>query len=300
MVVEDGILTCIGSKCTEKGDLVDLKQGWVVPGLIASNVHLGLEEISQEQDTSAGRLMQDSSKTTLLSATGIQVGQKYSKMLRAAFKAGVTTAISSLRFEGAVGALGVAFRVGVTDMNDDPIISANAGYNFAVGNRAKTNAASSSVPGQIEQIRSTIEGKASPLVVVDVESSSYIRSIIKYGGIDPRKNRFVCIGGAEAHSAAELLASVNASVILSDARCTPHSWFTRDCLVAGSRPSAFELLKTAGVNVGLSVREDNFIRGLIWEAGTFLYSFSMRFSLFSLMICHLPYYIHTQAGKLQT
>jgi hypothetical protein len=56
-------------------------------------------------------------------------------------------------------------------------------------------------------------------------------------------------------------------VILSPARCTPSGWFDQDCLVSGKNPSSYYLLEKAGVNVGLSVKEDNFIRGLIWEAG---------------------------------
>jgi hypothetical protein len=56
-------------------------------------------------------------------------------------------------------------------------------------------------------------------------------------------------------------------VILNPSRCTPSNWFNQACLVTGSNPSALHKLQTAGLNVGISVKEDNFIRGLIWEAG---------------------------------
>jgi hypothetical protein len=183
-------------------------------------------------------------------------------MLRAAFKAGVTTAISSLRFAGTIGSLGVAFRTGSSDSNDDPIIATGVGMNFAVGISAKSDL-SPSVPSQIQLIQSRISEHA--LAVVNVESSSHIRSLLNY--VKNHNSSIIILGGSEAHAVNQLISSHNASVILSNSRCTPHSWFTRDCLVSGSKPSDYQKLKNSGVNVGISIREDNLVRGLIWEAG---------------------------------
>ena len=77
----------------------------------------------------------------------------------------------------------------------------------------------------------------------------------------------VIIGGQEAWQVADLIASKNVSVILNPARCTPSTWFTQRCKVSGVKPSSLEILQSAGINVGLSFPEDNFFRGLIWEAG---------------------------------
>jgi hypothetical protein len=61
-------------------------------------------------------------------------------------------------------------------------------------------------------------------------------------------------------SIASTLSEKNISIILSNARCTPNSWYNRDCLVSSTKPSAYEKLRAAGVNAGLSVKEDNFVR----------------------------------------
>ena len=185
IVVQDDIIVCMGPDCEDRGDSVDLHNGWVVPGIIAANVHLGLEEISQEDDTSAGYLENASPKDYIQSEFGIQIGLKYSKMLRAAFKAGVTTSISSLRFSGAVGAVGVAFRTGVTDFDDNPILASDVGQNFKLGNDAKSKGPSSSVAGQMKLIQES----GHDLKIVDVDSNSYIRTLLQIPNSEPRNFR---------------------------------------------------------------------------------------------------------------
>ena len=100
--------------------------------------------------------------------------------------------------------------------------------------------------------------------------------------------KLVIVGGAEAWTVADKLQAHNASVLLRPARCTPGSWETRRCLLPNNIgqgldfelstgttspkldevmfPAAHILMK-AGVKVGVSFSEDNFARGLIWEAG---------------------------------
>ncbi|KAJ3306445.1 hypothetical protein HDV03_005055 [Kappamyces sp. JEL0829] len=267
IVVENGLVSCIGASCSTVGDAVDLKGQWVTPGLIAAGVHLGLEEIASEPSTSAGLA---GSGEPVASANGIQIGLVYSKALRATWKAGFTTAISSLRHYGAVGAIGTAFRVGYPVADEHAFVERETGLNFVIGNSGKRdNSESSSIPGQIALVEKHIGLTKYKQAVFDVDSSSQIYPILR--ATKSVGKRVVLFGGAEAHAIAPSLAAQNVSVILANARCTPNSWYNRDCLVSGSKPSALEKLRSAGVTVGVSVKEDNFVRGLIWEAGMIYY-----------------------------
>lgn len=99
----------------------------------------------------------------------------------------------------------------------------------------------------------------------DVDAANHIYPIIKM--TKEFKKRITLFGGAEAHLMAKEIAAANISVIFSPARCTPETWFNQDCRVTSTNPSALHILQSAGVNVGVSFTEDNFARGLIWEAG---------------------------------
>ena len=79
--------------------------------------------------------------------------------------------------------------------------------------------------------------------------------------------KFVILGGSEAWYVAKELAQASIPVILSPTRCTFGPWESQRCLVPSSYPTAIQLLKKANVTVGLAMAEDNFQRGLIWEAG---------------------------------
>ncbi|KAJ3060536.1 hypothetical protein HDU98_003505, partial [Podochytrium sp. JEL0797] len=51
VTVEQGIVTCVGEKCKDKGVVLDLQGGVVIPGMIAAGVPVGLQEIGQERST---------------------------------------------------------------------------------------------------------------------------------------------------------------------------------------------------------------------------------------------------------
>jgi hypothetical protein len=66
---------------------------------------------------------------------------------------------------------------------------------------------------------------------------------------------------------AKELGDEKVSVILNPPRCTPASWEQQRCQVPSTSPSTIQILVNHNVNVGLAMSEDNFQRGLIWEAG---------------------------------
>ena len=266
IVVKNGLIKCIGPRCEQAGTLIDLQMGWVIPGLIAASGHLGMEEIAAESSTSAGDIYGDVASA----ADGLQIGLKYSKELRAAFKAGFTTAVSQLRYEGPIGSISVAFRVGHHVVEDDSFVLRQVAQHFTVGNSAKSSGKkSSSVPGQIAEIRSKIiQGVSAYSFNVESSSQMYpLLDIIPQHRDERQASSVIFYGASEAHAIASTIAKKGISIILANPRCVPESWYNRDCLVAGSSPSAYQKLKDAGVNVGIATKEDNLIRGLIWEAG---------------------------------
>jgi hypothetical protein len=273
LVIENGIVKCIGAACVTVGKEISVNGGWVTPGLVAAGVHLGLEIIQAEPVTSAG-VIQHQSDDVLESALGIQVGRTRSRLLDAAFKGGVTTAISSLQFQGSIGAIGTAFRVGAEQLRDDTFVKKNCGRSFRVGMTAKSGELDRTVPGQLHRIKKVggISNKTE-LSIVEVNGANHIYSII---GSTEKSAKVVIQGGAEAHVMAKELAQANFGVLLSPARCTPADWFKLQCLTTSTTPSDVEILLRAGVKVGLSVPEDNFLRGLIWEAGWKVSDFSDR------------------------
>ncbi|KAI8904734.1 hypothetical protein EDD86DRAFT_212675 [Gorgonomyces haynaldii] len=242
IVVEDGKITCIGS-CTTKGSVVDLQGGWVTPGLIAAGVHLGLEEIQQEPGTGSGRISERS--VNVNAADGIKVGREYSRMLSAAFKAGVTTAISAYRGTVPYRGFSTIFRTGATRYDKAFVQKTSLPH-------CEITTQSLSLSEQLLDCRLS--------EAVEISGSDRLAALL-----ENNKQVKVIYGGQEAWHVADLLK--DKTVILKPARCTPNDWFTQRCKVTASKPTALEILQGEGVNVGLSVLEDNFIRGLIWEAG---------------------------------
>jgi imidazolonepropionase-like amidohydrolase len=135
IVVENDTITCTGSKCESKGEIIDLKNGWVIPGIIASGVHLGLEVIASESVTSAGRIEGDTN-APITSSYGVRIGREKSRQLDAAFKAGVTTAVVAYRNRGPIGAISTAFRVGAKKFDSSKYVRRDLMANFVVGNSA--------------------------------------------------------------------------------------------------------------------------------------------------------------------
>ena len=95
IVVKNGLISCLG-KCATEGKVVDLQNGWVTPGLVASGATLGLLEIEQEPRTGGGFVRSYPEKDSILkgyshlkAASSIYVGRDHSRILNAAFKAGL-------------------------------------------------------------------------------------------------------------------------------------------------------------------------------------------------------------------
>ena len=258
IVVSSGIIKCAGD-CAVEGVTIDVKGGWVTPGLIAAGVHLGLDEIEQEDVTKSGWI--DTPSEYPITASGsLRVGRDKSKMLNNAFKAGVTTAISSLPFEGVVGGLPVAFRTGGNDSVNDVLPWSDIPQTFRLGNRVfKEKSIANSLDGQLQMLfKHALGSKA----IIDVSDNNIIRRLSTVEGL---KNQTILMGAEEAWMHAKYLKTFD--ILFHPARCTPSSWETQRCIEPSRVPSAYSILKSHGIRVGVSVNQDNFVRTLLWDAG---------------------------------
>jgi hypothetical protein len=94
-----------------------MRNGVAIPGLIAGYSRLGLEEIEAEPVTKDGMSSGFSLESGgMRGVDGLRVWNGGSLQLQAAFKAGVTTAVSIPRARGVLQGLSVAFRVASENM----------------------------------------------------------------------------------------------------------------------------------------------------------------------------------------
>lgn len=109
------------------------------------------------------------------------------------------------------------------------------------------------------------------LVVVETDNKDEIASIARLKKEELPQTRFVILGGAEAHLAANALADADIPVILKPGRCYGKSWQARQCLYGPplTSDSVLDVLLAHGVRVGLGSTDpdDGSARNMIWEAG---------------------------------
>ncbi|KAI8622460.1 hypothetical protein BC830DRAFT_1089218 [Chytriomyces sp. MP71] len=275
IVVEAGLVSCIGDKCANRGVVFNLNGGVLVPGLIAAGTPLGLEEIQQEEGTSDGDARSEDAVIGLVHAKdGLRVGGG-GKLLEYAWKHGVLAGVSGPKGRGVVSGVSVAFRT-AADRYSDAVLKPDVAVHVNIGNSAKEGYAGS-VSAQLGKLRSLLtEGKADftdvvsgklPLVVTAHDPNDISKVLTLVAAAAP-KARLVISGATGAWVVATELAAANVPVLLLPARCKPDSWEKRWCKAYGDGgPSAFELLKNAGVKVALSVSEPDQVRSLLFEAG---------------------------------
>lgn len=199
----------------------------------------------------------------------------------------------------------------------ESIVDDVTGVLVAIGNDAKEDNESGSIAGQIAILRRNLKKsvenvhgakigdnvfdqviKGEKILFIRADESNIIQRIIMLKTeieklIQPVLIKITLVGGAEAWKVAHRLGEANINVMLFSARCTPGSWETRSCMLPNGvgigqdfingnistilRHPAADLLRIAGVNVGLGFEEDNFARGLLWEAA-WIYQDSVRAS----------------------
>ncbi|KAI8829693.1 hypothetical protein BJ741DRAFT_622048 [Chytriomyces cf. hyalinus JEL632] len=277
LVVEKGIVTCMGQSCQIRGKAFDLNGGVVIPGLIASGVSIGLREISSEQSTNDGQSSsQDVLDGVVRAKDGLRVGGN-SKALQFAYRSGVLTAISVPDGEGMLDGISVTFRTGAEGYSS-AIIQADTALHVNIGNSAKEPFAQS-ISTQFGRLRSLLGSppESSPFVnvvngnlplVVTLHDPSDITKLVYLVKETAPKSRLVIRGGSGAWVVADLLAQFKIPIVLSPSRCKPFSWEKQWCRsVDHQGPTSYEILKRAGVDVAISNDQTDASRSLLFEAG---------------------------------
>ncbi|KAJ3206808.1 hypothetical protein HDU67_007941, partial [Dinochytrium kinnereticum] len=159
VVVEKGVVTCVGVKCDKKGTIYDLSGGVLIPGLIASNLDLGLVEIPPEALTNNGvSSVTEAIAGNVRAVDGIRVGGD-SKVLNEAFRGGVLTSISVPATDGFVKGLSVAFRTGA-ELYSEAILKPVVALHVTVGDGGRSQS-TPSISSQISQLRQLLTNSSS-------------------------------------------------------------------------------------------------------------------------------------------
>ena len=156
VIIDCGFIKCLGN-CAVPSDAVvfDLAGGTVMPGLVDVTSSLGTYDIGSEESTATG--VSEASYYRLArqgSSSGIQFATRH---LSAAWRAGVTTAVSAPRAERFIVGQSVAFRTGSKSRLDrGAIVRRSTGLHVTIGQAAKDDYLAGSIAGQVEYLRASL------------------------------------------------------------------------------------------------------------------------------------------------
>jgi imidazolonepropionase-like amidohydrolase len=142
MVIQDGSITCFSGQCasaTSDDTIINLENGYVLPGLTAVSVSLGLTEIPSEERTSDGNIGSATSfdaENVIYAKYGVHLDGKNFKRARIG---GVTKAISAPRAGGFCGgvSVGIKTKEQKTLSLDDGIFQDEIALHFQIGQVSK-------------------------------------------------------------------------------------------------------------------------------------------------------------------
>ncbi|CAG8473141.1 12285_t:CDS:10 [Cetraspora pellucida] len=302
IVVKDGIIECIGINCMipsniSSYEIIDLKGGYVLPGIIAISPGLGLAEIELESSANDGQVVPiinpDNVEDIIYAIDGLKLGGKH---LETTYKAGVLTAVTApLSSKSVFTGVSMAFKTGAGSIFDyEPIISENVALHAKIGTPYKDDRIPT-VSGQISLIRKALMknlehqnlfgrvARGDIPFIVYVDSKDEIASLIRlkiqiknYGG----NLKLVISGGAEAHMLAIELAKNEIPVILNPSRPTPKLWTAQHVLTGApiTNKTGIDILYENNVKIGIgvdlySLGFNSYLlgfgleRNLVWDAG---------------------------------
>ncbi|KAI1416994.1 composite domain of metallo-dependent hydrolase [Hypoxylon sp. FL1857] len=287
LVVRAGRIVCVGeSKCDDVAKqaaedgipLLDVQDGYTLPGLTIVTRHHGLTEMRQEPSTSDGASVGEEYERPLSSRFGIKFDGVH---LKRAYQGGVTRIVTPPLTDGFFHGISALFRSGARSVLDDGAITKpDAALHFTIGHDAKSSK-TPSITSQISKLRDLLTAdkhihpvyqsaaKGDIAVVVHTNNKDVIAHMIalkrEIGA------HIVIMGGSEAHLVATELAEANMPVIVAPFwGCEPLFWDARNCLPGPPLVDQFgpQLLIDAGVKVAISNWDgtNNHIRNSIWEA----------------------------------
>ncbi|KAJ7284617.1 carbohydrate esterase family 9 protein [Mycena rebaudengoi] len=287
VIVENGEITCSGICDTNSivgANVVDLEGGSISPGLVSFGSPLGLENIAEEGSTNDGTIYDPLSSTgvpeivggagaIIRAADGLMFGTRDALL---AYRAGVTSAITSPTADGVISGLGVFFSLGAAHKLQRGAIITEA---TAVHVNVLQSLPGVSVSTQIALLRKLllrpINGPSKvwfqkvadgqiPLVV-EAHSADIIASLILLKREVERAKghtiRMTITGAAEAHLLAKELGEARVGVVLNPSRSFPFLWEDRRILPGPplTEHTPISALMAHNVTVAVGVLE-------IWDA----------------------------------
>ncbi|KAK6439810.1 hypothetical protein LTR95_003969 [Oleoguttula sp. CCFEE 5521] len=298
ILITNGSISCIGTCKSEIATIsnpttLHLQNGHVVPPATALFSHLGLEEISAESDTKDGNNNAESYSSAV---QGLSLDLK---TLRAAYRHGVTTAVTAPGYRGG-GFKGssVSFRVNAGHALEKHAIvekKSSVHYSLLPSTRDdKTPSTSSEIAALETKLLHALSLNTSSLpaitsqetldlllvlngtlpLVITAHKADTIASLLSLNSLitsppHPAPLRLVIHGAAEAHILAPELAAANVPVILAAPYPYSFTWDQRRSLTGAplTNGTAIDVLRAAGVKLRLGTEEDWQTRDLYLYAG---------------------------------
>lgn len=282
LVVEGGVVTCVAATesgaCTvpDGADTYTLSGGHVVPGFVETLAHVGQLDIEAEDSTADGRLRSSGENGESQAVNAVDGIRMNSRHVRAAWLAGVTSAVSSPMGSQLIAGVSVAFHT-TGAVVDDALVADDAdevALHINVGNRAKNGGSTDSVSGQFAALRAVFDAVAAEEdssdtsavaravrgelpVVVQADQADIIAAALRFR--DRYDLSMVIAGGAEAHVIANRIreSGPDKVSVLLRAR-TPPSDFER----TRASVDAAAVLTAAGVRVGIGSNDPGLTRNL--------------------------------------
>ncbi|KAI8965596.1 hypothetical protein F5Y11DRAFT_367932 [Daldinia sp. FL1419] len=287
IVVRDGRVVCVGeSKCNALArqavenqiPVINVQDGYILPGLTIVTRQHGLTEMHQEPSTSDGLSTGDNYERPLSSRHGIKFDGIH---LERSHRSGVTRIVTPPLTHGFFHGISTLFRSGAKSVLDArAIVEPNAALHFTIGHEGKSFR-TPSITSQISRLRDLLtidkhlhpvyESAASGEIAVVIHTNN--KDVIAHAVALKKETgaHIVIMGGSEAHLLATELKEADVPVIVAPFwGCEPLFWDARNCLPGPPLTDRLgpQVLIDAGVKVGISNWDgtNNHIRNSIWEA----------------------------------
>ena len=279
MVIEAGRISFLGRDSDAALDaeaevdttVIELEAGFVLPGLSAYTSGLGMREIASEDSTGDGV---SSSKVSPLDPDNVLYA-KYGvhlegKAFQRAKIGGVTRAISPPLNGGDDGAFLTGVSVGIMTSGNGTLLNGGifqdeVALHFQIGQSTKGAEGTPTISSEIAKLRKILKdnigkdnvyGRAAngslPLVI-RADNKYDIMQLIKVKQ-DFSQVDLVLVGGSEAYTVAEELASAEVPLLLTPIRTAPSSFEKLDTLIGPPlTPSPVTILSQANVTFGVAI-----------------------------------------------
>ncbi|KAG5915912.1 hypothetical protein E4U42_007874 [Claviceps africana] len=297
VIVSKGRISCIGAcesefkTAAQNGvKVIELEDGYLTHSFTAVGGTIGLNAIDAEEATDNGNNVEKFTRAV----DGLMLD---TKKLHAGARYGVTRAITApkLNSVGTHHGTSVGFvTTAETSLAPGAIFASDAAVHYTLNVRVlEASKSYTEVFGTLRnKLLGAIKADKEPepyseaaylkkvvagdlVLALAIDSADGIASALRVkseieGVLKTSKIKMAIIGGTESYLVAHELAAASVGVILTPLQAMPSTWDARRALSGAplTNGTAADLLVTAGVTVGIGLRDDWMIRDLGFEAGT--------------------------------